>query len=92
MIGREDMDLHNAGNGFARDIEGRLHRGTLGVDGSPVQRDTQNKVRIQIDRIQFRRVGEAIKWLLSAIFLLLEEFYDLANLLLLKNATWPPND
>ena len=73
VLCRVGMNLYVTGCSVAGNVKRRPDRRASDIKATAMKRDAVDKPFIQIERVQFRRIGKAIERLVSAIFFLAQE-------------------
>src|SRR4030095_11790427 len=76
----------------ARHIEGGFHCGARRGRETPTKRNVKNKVKIKINRIERRQVGESVEWFSVTFFDGLNERDNLVDGRLIQDAARLPED
>jgi hypothetical protein len=76
----------------ARHVEGGFHCGPGRGRETPAKRNVKNKVKIKINRIERRQVGESVERFSVTFFHALNERDNLVDRRFIQDAAWLPED
>ena len=68
MVGQEGMDFRVMRRRWTRHVEGRLHCRPGRGQETPAERNMKDKLKVQVDGIELRQVGESVEWFAISFF------------------------
>ena len=68
MVGQEGMDFRVMRRVWARHVEGRFHWEHGRGQETPAERNMKDKLKVQVDGIELRQVGESVEWFAISFF------------------------
>ena len=79
MVGQKPMEFRIMRRVRAGHIEGRFHCGSGRRRQAPAERHVKDKIKIQVDGIELRQIGEPVEWFAISFFNGLNELDDFVN-------------
>ena len=68
MVGQQGMEFRVMRRRWARHVEGRFHCRFRRGRETPAERNVKDKLKVQVDGIEFRQVGESVEWFAISFF------------------------
>ena len=68
MVGQDGVQFGIMRRARARHVEGRFHCGLGRGRETPAERHVKDKIKVQVDGIEGRQVGESVEWFATSFF------------------------